>query len=132
LYDLLPDEYACVVRTGFNGGIDVIFGNGGFGAVPPIGAYIEIRYLITDGSSGNIFRRTINDWKFIDDILDASGEVVNMQKVFNVEIFNDINFGADAESLSFTRSVLPISSNNFVLGLPQQFAYEIKKLGVFS
>ncbi len=35
LYDLLPDEKACVVRTAFNGGIDVIFGNSGFGMIPP-------------------------------------------------------------------------------------------------
>jgi hypothetical protein len=34
--------------------------------------------------------------------------------------------------LAFTRNILPIASNNFVLGLPQQYAYEIKKLGVFS
>lgn len=132
IYELLPDEKACVVRTGFNGGIDVIFGNGGFGAIPANGAYIEIRYIKTDGAAGNIFRRTLNDWKFLDDVVDASGETVDMTKVFNIEIYNDINFGADAESLSFTRSVLPIASNNFVLGLPQQFAYEIKKLGVFS
>jgi hypothetical protein len=132
IYELLPDEQASVVRTGFNGGIDVIFGNGGFGAIPAIGSYIEIRYITTKGSAGNIFRRTVNDWKFLDDVVDANGETVDMAKVFNIEIFNDINFGADAEPLAFTRSVLPISSNNFVLGLPQQFAYEIKKLGVFS
>ena len=32
----------------------------------------------------------------------------------------------------FTKNILPISSNNFVLGLPQQYAYAIKRLGVFS
>lgn len=132
IYELLPDEQACVARTGFNNGLDVIFGNGGFGAIPPIGSYIEIRYMNTNGSAGNIFRRTVNDWKFIDDVVDVAGGTVDMSKVFNIEIFNDINFGADGEPLSFTRSVLPIASNNFVLGLPQQFAYEIKKLGVFS
>ena len=33
---------------------------------------------------------------------------------------------------SLIKNILPIASNNFVLGLPQQYAYEIKKLGVFS
>jgi hypothetical protein len=55
-----------------------------------------------------------------------------MDKVFNIDIYNDITFGADGETLEFTRTVLPIASNNFVLALPQQYAYEIKKLGVFS
>lgn len=132
IYEMLPDEEACVVRTGFNGGIDIIFGNGGFGAIPQLTVPIAIRYLTTDGAVGNIFRRTRDDFKFIDDVTDGNGETIDITRVFNVDIATDINFGADAESILFTKSILPISSNNFVLGLPQQYAYQIKKLGVFS
>ncbi len=132
LYDLSPNEEACVVRTGFNGGIDVIFGNGGFGKIPPIGSVVSITYLITQGSNGNIFRRTFNDWKFVGEAFDGNGESVDPTKIFDIYIYNDINFGADKESFIFTKNILPIVSNNFVLGLPQQYAYEIKKLGVFS
>jgi hypothetical protein len=132
VYEMLPDEQACVVRTGFNGGIDVVFGNGGFGSIPPIGSIIEISYLISDGAAGNIFRRTRDDFEFVGDVLDGSGETIDIADIFNIDIYTDINFGADAESLAFTKNILPISSNNFVLGLPQQYAYEIKKLGVFS
>jgi len=132
IFEMLPGEKACVVRTGYDGGIDIIFGNEGFGLIPAIGSIIEVKYLCTDGQLGNIFRRTINDWKFVDDIISSDGEVVNVDKVFDIDIYTDINFGADKESLAFTRNILPIASNNFVLGLPQQYAYEIKKLGVFS
>lgn len=132
LFEMLPGEKACIVRTGFNGGIDIIFGNEGFGTIPLIGTLIEVKYLCTDGGLGNIFRRTVNDFKFIDDIISADGEVIAVDKVFDINIYTDINFGADKESLSFTKNILPIVSNNFVLGLPQQYAYEIKKLGVFS
>jgi hypothetical protein len=61
---------------------------------------------------------------FIDDIISGDGEIINIDKVFNVEIYTDINFGADKESLLFHKSILPII-NNFV-GLPQQYAYQIK------
>lgn len=132
VYDLLPDEEACVVRTGFNGGVDVIFGNGGFGKIPDLTQSISVRYLVTDGSLGNIYRRTMNDWKLIDEIVDANGNSIEIDDVFDVEIYNDINFGADAESLEFTKSLLPMASNNFVLALPQQYAYHLKRLGVFS
>lgn len=132
IYEMIPDEQAVVVRTGFNGGVDIIFGNGGFGAIPPLGAPINISYLSTEGSLGNIFRRTKNDWTFIGSVLDGNGQTLDMDKVFNIDIYNDITFGADGETLDFTRSILPIASNNFVLALPQQYAYEIKKLGVFS
>jgi len=132
IWEMLPEEQACVVRTGFNGGIDVIFGNDGFGAAPEIGSVIEINYLVSDGSNGNIFRRTRDDFRIVGDIIDGNGETIDIEKFFNIDIFNDINFGADAENLLFTKNILPIASNNFVLGLPQQYAYEIKKLGVFS
>lgn len=132
IYEMIPNEPAVVVRTGYDGGVDIIFGNGGFGAMPPIGSTIEVSYLKTDGSLGNIFRRTLNDWSFVDSIVDGNGMSIDTDKIFNIEIYNDITFGADGETLEFTKSILPISSNNFVLALPQQYAYQIKKLGVFS
>lgn len=132
IWDMIPNEKACVVRTGFNGGIDVVFGNNGFGEIPNVGSIIEINYLITNGSNGNIFRRTKNDWKFIGDVISGSGEVINVDDVFDIEIYTDINFGADEENINFTKNILPIVSNNFVLGLPQQYAFHIKRLGVFS
>lgn len=132
IYEMLPDEMACVVKTGFDSGIDIIFGNGGFGMIPPIGSLIEVNYLVSDGSVGSIFRRTLNDFTFVDPAVDGFGNTIDLANLFDVSIYTDINFGADRESLLFTKNLLPISSNNFVLGLPQQFAYQIKKLGVFS
>jgi len=132
LYELQPDEEACVVRTGLSEGIDLIFGNGGFGAIPTIGSEIKVTYLVTNGADGNIFRRTFNDWKYVDEGVDGYGGQVDPGKVFDTAIFNDINFGANRENLKFTRNILPIVSNNYVLGLPQQYAYTIKRLGVFS
>ncbi len=107
IWEMLPNDKSCVVRTGFDGGIDIVFGNEGFGSIPTIGSIIEVKYLLTDGAFGNIFRRTSNDWKFIDDIIAADGESVEVDKVFNIEIFTDINFGAEKESLLFTKNILP-------------------------
>lgn len=132
IYEMLPDEKACVVKSSFNKGIDIIFGNAGFGYIPPISSVIVVNYLVTDGSSGSIFRRTPNDWTFVDPVVDGTGQTIELTRVFDVDIFTDINFGADAESPQFTKNLLPIASNNFVLGLPQQYAYHIKRLGVFS
>lgn len=132
IFEMIPEEKACVIKTGFNGGIDITFGNSGFGAIPEIASTIEVKYLSTDGRRGNIFRRTRDDFNFVDETLDGFGETVNVSKIFNVDIFNDINFGSDDEDILFTKNILPLSSNNFILALPQQYSYEIKKLGVFS
>ena len=132
IWDMIPNEKAVVTRTGFNGGLDIIFGNQNFGSQPPLNSTIQVVHLITDGIDGNIFRRTVNDFTFVDDVLDGFGNPVDITSIFDVLIFNDINFGSNEESTTFTKNILPISSNNFVLGLPQQYAYQIKKLGVFS
>ena len=66
------------------------------------------------------------------DIFDSNGKDVDMEKLFDIEIYNDINFGNDKEDYRFTKSLLPISTNNFVLALPQHYAYELKKLGIFT
>lgn len=132
LYEIMSEEKACVVRTGFTGGVEVIFGNGNIGAIPPIGSIITVGYLETDGSLGNIFRRTNNDWDFIGDVIDGFGNTIDISEFFDIQILADINFGADGETVEFTRNMLPLTTTNFVLGLPQQYAYKIKRLGVFS
>lgn len=132
LYEMIPDEKSVVVRTSFNGGLTIIFGNGGYGLVPPINSIIEVDYVETDGSDGNIYRRTSNDWKFLDDVLSQDGTPIEFEKNFMVFIRTDINFGADGESIKLMKNLLPLNMNNFVLALPEQYSYAIKKLGVFS
>lgn len=132
IWDMLPEDKAVVVNTGFNSGVELIFGNGSYGMAPLIGSTIEFEYLLTDGSLGNINRNTFNEFTFIDDVLDSSGETVAMEDLFDITNVNDINFGADGDSVEFLSNILPIVSTNFVLGQPQQFAFHIKKLGVFS
>lgn len=132
LYEMLANEKACVVRTGFEGGVEVIFGNNSFGAVPPLGSEIKITYLVSNGTRGNIFRRTANDFDFIDDVIDGFGNPIDIESLFNVQIRADINFGANSESTQFTKNILPLASSNFVIATPAQYSYWIKRLGVFS
>lgn len=132
LYEFIPDEAAVAIKTSFNGGITVVFGNGNHGLVPPINSIIKVSYVETDGANGNIYRKTGNDWKFIDDVIGGDGLTIEFEKLFNTFIYTDINFGANGEDINLMKNLLPLSSNNFVLALPAQYAYAIKKLGVFS
>lgn len=132
LYEMIPGEKAVVIRTGFNGGLTVIFGNSSQGSIPPINSVIKVFYVESDGSVGNIYRRTTNDWKFIDEVLSGDGTTIEFEKNFSTFIHTDINFGADRESLSLMKNLIPLNMNNFVLALPEQYSYSIKKLGVFS
>jgi len=50
LYDMLPNEKCCIVKSGFNGGIDIYFGTNNYGFVPQIGSLIQVEYILSDGS----------------------------------------------------------------------------------
>ena len=133
LYDLLDSEYkGVIIRTSFEGGIDIIFGGDGIGYIPPIGSIIQVKYLLSDGDNGNIFRRTSNDFDFIDQAIDGIGNTIDMKNSYDTYIFSDINFGSNGESIEFTKAMLPMVSSNFVLATPTQYAYHIKKLGIFA
>lgn len=130
--EIQPKQKACVVRTAFDGGVSILFGNENVGNIPSAGDEIIVEYIKSDGESGNIFRRTINDFEFLDPILDGGGSEVEVEDFFDVFISTDINFGVDRESIEFMQNIIPLNSNNFILALPQQYAYAIKRLGVFS
>lgn len=132
LYDMLENEYACYTRTGFNGGLDIYFGNGIYGIIPPIGSIIQVKYLLNNGLTGNILNNKLNDFAFIDDIYDSNGNILQPSQLFDIFIETDIQFASDGESIEYTKSVVPYVSRNFVLATPAQFIYHLKKLNMFS
>jgi len=132
LYDMLPNEMSCYTKTGFNSGLDIYFGTGNYGFIPEIGSLITVKYLITDGSKGNILNNIVNDFIFVDNVTDSNGDPVNMESIFDIFISDDINFGVDSESVDHMKSIIPNVSRNFVLASPNQFIYHLKRLNIFS
>lgn len=132
LFDMLPEQQAWYSRTGIEGGLDVYFGTGNFGAIPGIGDEIEVRYVVSDGSLGNIPHLLVNDWTFVDDVYDGFGVSVDIESNFNVFIENEISLGGDAETPQFTKQIMPYVSRNFVLARPEQYIFMLSRLNVFS
>ena len=132
MWDMNPGTYECFVRSGFNGGIDIYFGNENYGFIPQRGASIEVRYLLSDGSDGEIFNPVLNDFKVEGEIRDGQGNELDIKKLFNISIQTDINFASDGESLDFTKSAVPFVSRNYVLGTPSQFIFHLRRLNMFS
>jgi hypothetical protein len=132
LFDLSPNAYECYTRTGMNGGLDVYFGSDSFGFVPIAGSIITVTYLVTDGSLGDITNRTMNDFKFIDQVTSIDGDSIVVEDYFDIVMTTDITFSSDGESIDFTKSIIPYVSRNFVLATPEQFVYALKRLNIFS
>jgi len=58
ILDMIYQEESCMVKTGQTGGIDVFFGNGYQGKIPPMGSTILVEYLLKDGEERNMQKTT--------------------------------------------------------------------------
>lgn len=132
LYDIGPEERACVVKTGINGGIDVYFGNGNFGRKPPSGSSIEIEYMISRGPIGNLQGNTGATFTFITEGADEFGNTINLNDFFQIFVELAPDFGSAPENPDFTRIIAPHASKSFVLANPDSYIYFLKKYGFFS
>lgn len=131
-YDMLPNEFACVAKTGFNGGLEIYLGNGDNGFIAQTGSVITVRYLLTNGVAGEILNPIDNDWTFETDIKTDLGESVDMLDLFDISTEVDFNFSSNGETFEQTKRIVPRVSRNFVLATPDQFKYHLLKLNVFS
>lgn len=132
LYDMLKDQKAWYGRTGIDSGLDIYFGTNDFGTIPQIGDEIEVTYVVSDGSLGNIPAKIPDDFTFVDDVYDGFGTTVDMADKFIVYVENEVGLGSDAETSKYTKAILPYVSRNFVLARPEQFIFMLKRLNIFS
>lgn len=132
LNDMLPDEKSFYCRTGLSSALDVYFGTGNFGAVPRLSSKIEIEYVISNGSFGNIPTKIIDDFDFKDDVYDGFGNIVDIRENFFIHITDEIGMGSNAETVKFTKAMMPFISRNFVLARPEQYIFTLRRLNMFS
>ena len=131
-FDMLPEEKSYVSYTSFSGGIDIIFGNGNEGKVPQIGDIIEVQYLETVGTNGNLIDTQINEFRFIDNPIDEFGESVDVQEIFDIDIENEVSFGSNGDTAENLKRILPYASSNFVLSGQDQYKFFLERLNIFS
>jgi hypothetical protein len=130
LYDMTKGDRLCIVKTGISGGIDVYFGNEDYGIIPPLGSTITVRYVKTDGFSGNIFAKSNQvTWEWVDKGFTNTGEEADLNLVFSTSIDKPIILGADAESIELTKIIAPKTSRSYVLANPDNY---VKLLSRFN
>lgn len=131
-FDMLLNEQACVALTSFSGGLDIIFGTGAEGFIPPFNSIIRVEYLLTEGKEGNIIDPELNEFKFIDMPKDLYGGDIDVESVFDIATETNITFGTDGDSADFLKKILPLTSSNLVLAGPEQYKFFLKRIGLFS
>jgi len=132
LYDMNAETKGVIVKTGITGGLDIYFGNGSFGVIPPKGAKIEIVYIRTRGGSGNIPSNADVVLTYDDIGYDKFNEEVDLNETILTMIEMSPSFGSDAETLNFTRLIAPKVSKAMVLVHPENYIYFLSKYNYFS
>ena len=134
ILDMPRGAKAFYEKTGITSGLDVYFGNNNYGKIPTRGAKIDIEYLVTEGSNGNI--RT-NDpekvqWEFIDTGFTLLGEEINLNDYIKITTTHPPFFGSDSEDSELTKLIAPNQSKSFALVNPDHYEILLRKLKLFS
>jgi len=132
LYDIPKDYNGFLAKTGIAGGLDIYFGNGPFGAVPPLGASIRVEYIRSAGEDGNIRDGEDVYFSWIDPGYSIYGEEIDLNEVTLIKMSNSISFGTNTESIEMTRLLSPNVSRSFVFARPENYKVFLQKYNYFS
>ena len=135
ILDLGFNQKGCVVRTGINSGLDLFFGNGAMGAIPPLSSIIIIEYVVTDGDHSNLSMNETNmtdNWEWDGEGMLPNGESVRLNGNFRIKLTTDIIFGTYGEDLALTQLIAPHVSRSYVLASETNYNYFFKRMNMFS
>ena len=132
LYDMNATTRGVVVRTGVTGGLDLFFGNGNFGMIPPTGSFILVEYIKTKGSAGNLGDSPDITFSFEVSGYDSLGNEYDLNNLLEVRVTSAPKMGADPESIDFTRLIAPLASKSFVLATPENYEHFLARYNMFS
>lgn len=132
LYDMKQDTKGYLVKTGITGGLDIYFGNGSFGMIPAEGATIQIQYILTDGSTGNLTGSKDLTFRFESEGSDSLSNIYDLNEVLEASFTVAPRMGADAENIELTKLIAPLQSHSFVLATPSNYEHFLSRYGMFS
>lgn len=135
LIDMGFNQKACMVKTGINGGIDIVFGNGTMGKMPMQGSTIYVEYVVTDGVTGNLPKDVVNSDTYFEIQgvgYTKDGQEVSLNDNFKIICQTNIIFGSDQEDIQLTQLIAPHASRSFVLANEINYRYFFKRMNQFS
>lgn len=129
LYDLEPDGKQYFVRTAYKKGIDIYFGNDEFGRSLKNGDTIKVKYLIHSGEQGNIRPNEGCMFLFEDSLKDISGEEIDGNQVFDIELQdkNNISSGTNSDDIEKVRQMTGLNSRALVLADAKNYKMFLNK-----
>lgn len=134
MLDIPLGEKGFIIKTGITSGLDLYFGNGSYGQIPPPGAKITVEYIVTEGPGGNIKTNDIGSvgFDFDDTGFTINGDDVDLNKFITIKTEHSPYFGTNPENSDLTRLIAPKTSKSFALVNPDHYEIVLRRLGLFS
>lgn len=129
LYDMAADGKEYVIHTSLNKGFDIIFGNDNFGRSLKVDDKITVNYLTHNGELGNIDYSLPVNIVFSDPIVDASGNEIDADEVFNIEIAErPANNGTYSDKTDFVKEMIGYNSRAMVLADEKNYKLYLSRI----
>ena len=125
IYDMSEGATEYVLRVGFNGGVEIMFGNGNFGAIVPRDSTIEVRMVKHVGAAGNIPQQS--SFVMVDSGYDTIGNSVNVNAYMSFDMQNPICGGTNSDTAAFIKTVVGQNSRSLVLASDNNFRVFFKR-----
>lgn len=134
LYDIPLNGSGFITKSGISQGIDIFFGNGNFGKIPPRGSRVRVEYIQSLGGEGNITSTPDKPlrYRFSGNGTDLFGLEVNLNDYLEIASEIDPLFGSAPESIQQIKLVAPYTSRSFVFANAENYEIFLAKLNIFS
>lgn len=131
LLHIPKDAFGYMVRTGPSG-IDIITGTDNMGSRVPLGATVRVEYLITEGYTGKITGKELDQiiFTFVDGGFNMLGEDIDLNEIITIKTTVIPEYGSNPESLALTR--LMLSKTLPVLMTLPSYELMLRRLQSFS
>jgi len=134
IYDIPRNGKGYIIRSSLISGIDIFFGTGNFGLIPPSGSIIEVTYLQSSGGLGNVLVEDGSQvfFNFESDGTDLFGNKISLEDVLQITCNIPPQLGFSQEPIDLTRLIAPKTSRSFVLANETNYITFFEKFGQFS
>lgn len=129
LYDMAPYSKTFTFKSGYLGGIDLIFGNNVHGKALEENDVVKITYLIHDGELGNLDTHLETFFVFNDNLKSIDGDEVDGNSIFSVTFATEdgVTSGTNSEDVESVRLGIGYNSRSMVLASPENYKNYLSK-----
>lgn len=132
LTEMTVDSESWMEKTGYVNNMDIIFGNGTRGKIPPRGAEIRVEYIVSNGEFGNIPEGMAATFEPISGFFDGNSAEVDLKEYCTVNVEVGFILGSYGDSAEVLRYMTGYNDRTMVLASNKNYEALISRFSTLS